>query len=90
MRSHIIKFTEADLPHSDRERLLAILFGGGAADINSPADGSSTVDAGAGASGLDAATTQAEPGAREDKSAGGALPLPASARPGSATTEAVA
>lgn len=85
-----IHFTEAELPQPDRERLLAIIFGGTAADTDSPADGPSTVSAGAGASGVIPATTHAESGASHVRTAGGALQPPAGARPGSATNEAVA
>lgn len=87
---HITHFTEADLPQPDRERLLAILYGGAAANADSPADGPSAVDAGAGASGVDPATTHAESGASHARTAGGALQPSAGARPGSATNEAVA
>lgn len=87
---HNVRFIPGELPKSDRLRLADLLFGGAAANTNSPTAGCSAVAVGAGASGVDPATTHAEPGAGQVRSVGGALQPPAPARPGSATTEAVA
>lgn len=78
---HITEFSEAELPQSDHERLLRLLFGGLAANTDSPAAVSSVVDAGdAGAFDV----TRAEPGAKQVRSADALPSVPAA--PGSATT----
>lgn len=88
--THDVRLTPGELSTHDHKRLLTLIFGGVAANTSSPADGPSAVDAGAGGSGVDPATTPAEPGASHVRTADGALQPSAGARPGSATTEAVA